>query len=357
MKLLKALPLLLLTACATNYQPVSGTGGFSETRLAPNVFRVEFRGNAYTDSGRVEDFAMLRAAEVTLASGFRYFAIAGEQDISSHGAMVLPGQTTAQGSATTFGNTTYASVTTQRTPDQVVGITKPAVTKTIVCFQEQPQGAYAFDAEFLATSIRQKYNILPRADATGKTSRALVADKEPTAEQEHREIEEQREVQPPPPKTPFEAAFRKLESSPAQAVEELKKLATQGDLQSQLWLGDLLISGKNGVNPDPSEGVYWLRRAAEAGSTDAMANLGIAYQTGSGVPKDTTKALEWYTNAANKGNSYAANNLGLMIEKGEGVERNMIKALQWYQRSADLGNESAKQNLERMNKIIESNLR
>ena len=59
---------LVLSGCATAYQSNSLTGGYTDTQLAPDVFRVSFSGNAFTSNDRVQDFALLRAAELTLAN-------------------------------------------------------------------------------------------------------------------------------------------------------------------------------------------------------------------------------------------------------------------------------------------------
>ena len=53
---------MYLTGCATPYQPMSFGGGFAETQLDENVFRVEVRGNGFTGRERVQDFALLRGA-------------------------------------------------------------------------------------------------------------------------------------------------------------------------------------------------------------------------------------------------------------------------------------------------------
>ena len=57
---------LVLVACATAYQPQSFSGGFSETQLDKNVFRVSFKGNGYTNAERAEEMALLRSAELAL---------------------------------------------------------------------------------------------------------------------------------------------------------------------------------------------------------------------------------------------------------------------------------------------------
>ena len=79
------------SGCATPYQSNSLTGGFSDTRLAPDVFRVTFRGNGYTSDERAQDFAMLRAAELSLQHGFTCFAIFDERHSSTPFSVSTPG--------------------------------------------------------------------------------------------------------------------------------------------------------------------------------------------------------------------------------------------------------------------------
>ena len=50
-----------MQSCATTYQSEGLTGGFSETQLDENIFRVTFYGNGYTGKERVTDFALLRS--------------------------------------------------------------------------------------------------------------------------------------------------------------------------------------------------------------------------------------------------------------------------------------------------------
>ena len=62
-------------ARATGFQSTGFAGGFEDAQLAPDIYRVSFSGNAFTSSDRVQDFALLRAAELTLANKAQYFAI------------------------------------------------------------------------------------------------------------------------------------------------------------------------------------------------------------------------------------------------------------------------------------------
>jgi hypothetical protein len=65
----------LLARCATEYQPQSFTGGFSDFMTAPDEAVVTFHGNGYTPAERVVEMAALRCAEVTLQHGYRYFVV------------------------------------------------------------------------------------------------------------------------------------------------------------------------------------------------------------------------------------------------------------------------------------------
>jgi len=69
---------LLLAGCATSYQPKSYTGGYTDTKLDDDKYRVTFSGNQHTSADRVEEYALLRAAEITLEYGYSHFVIVNE---------------------------------------------------------------------------------------------------------------------------------------------------------------------------------------------------------------------------------------------------------------------------------------
>jgi hypothetical protein len=77
---------LVLAACttATPYQPaVTGPRGeiqqrgYSEKAIEQNRYRVSFSGNTLTKRETVEDYLLFRAAELTLAKGYDWFAVSG----------------------------------------------------------------------------------------------------------------------------------------------------------------------------------------------------------------------------------------------------------------------------------------
>lgn len=125
-----------LIGCATQYQAQGLSGGYSETQLGENIFRVSFRGNGYTRGERAADFALLRSAEVTIENGFRYFVIVESGKDASVSAFSTPTQSYTTGSAYAYGSSAYGSATTTTYGGQTFFIRKPSATNTILCFRK-----------------------------------------------------------------------------------------------------------------------------------------------------------------------------------------------------------------------------
>lgn len=86
MRLVRILPWVLvafLTACAsqTEYKPAAERGeyGYTETQLSENRYRVTFTGNTITPKETVQDYALLRAAELALQNGYDWFTLASRE--------------------------------------------------------------------------------------------------------------------------------------------------------------------------------------------------------------------------------------------------------------------------------------
>jgi len=154
-----AITVLILQGCATSYQKTGFSGGYSETQLDENVFTVSFRGNGYTRRERVADFTLLRSAELTLESGFQYFAIIDANSFTSNSTYTTPTTSHTTGTAYGSGNYAYGSATTRTTGGQTYNISKPSSSNTIVCFKEKPESIFTYNAIFIYKNIRQKYEI------------------------------------------------------------------------------------------------------------------------------------------------------------------------------------------------------
>ncbi len=135
----------LLGACATGYQPAGFTGGYSETRLKPDVAQVSFDGNGFTSKQRSMDFTLLRAAQLTLASGRGHFVIMGSEQATSTSYYATPQTYQIDGN------------TVQGSGGAIVPITKQRSGVTVLMLQDANKDS--LDARFLRSSIVEKYDL------------------------------------------------------------------------------------------------------------------------------------------------------------------------------------------------------
>lgn len=160
--------ILCLSACASPYQRTNFFGGYDETVLAKNIFRVKFEGNGYTSPDRAKDFAMLRGAEVCLEHGYKFFVIAGDDSYTNTSSVYVPGNTTTsytgQTTGQVYGNGQFAAsshgvATTHFTPGFFANFLKPSAVFVVIAFNDEDAPKNAFDAAFLCDSIKTKYKI------------------------------------------------------------------------------------------------------------------------------------------------------------------------------------------------------
>lgn len=153
--------LVALAGCATGYAPRSiwNIGGYSETKIAPDSFRVRFDANEHLAPDQGADFARLRAAELCLAERKPFMRLTQFQDDLEygHGAVgrfeVLP----KDASSDTSGRN-EATETLKRTvfhPGEPRYRSKSHLTVT--CDDEDVAGA--LNAATLAESLRARYRL------------------------------------------------------------------------------------------------------------------------------------------------------------------------------------------------------
>jgi len=167
------------------------------------------------------------------------------------------------------------------------------------------------------------------------------------------------------------------------AFNLLKAAARENDTDSEFYLAILYAEG-DGVLPDDKKSVQWLKKAAEAGHSQAQRALPRAeqmaadrqksndelaakigeirlkaeagevesqrmlahcYLEGAGVAQDVNEASAWYKKAAATGDAAAAAQLGVLYDKGRGVTVDYAEAIKWYKAAAEKGSSQAQYNL------------
>ena len=93
----------VLSGCATAYQSVGFMGGFSETQLSENVYRVRFNGNGFTSAERASDFALLRSSGLCLKAGYQYFIVSDAESWQELSEYTTPTQSQTYGQGNVMG--------------------------------------------------------------------------------------------------------------------------------------------------------------------------------------------------------------------------------------------------------------
>lgn len=115
--------------------------GYNDTRMGEDTWSVSYRGYEISQ-GEANDYALLRAAEVTAAAGYRYFVVLNEQNSTS---------TTAIGTFNSYQGTGSGFISSTSYPE---------VRLSIKGFKAKPAGNTAvLDNQYLAPAIRQKYGL------------------------------------------------------------------------------------------------------------------------------------------------------------------------------------------------------
>lgn len=147
-----------VAACATGFHPDGLGGGYAETHLAPDVWRVTSRGNGYTSQTRALDFALLRSAQLALRAGYPYFVVLDSADATTTRDFRAASETTGTVTSTGGGS---ASIEMTTTPGASHRYTFPAKALLIHGIHSKSEGGsqYVYDADFLVKSLTAQYGI------------------------------------------------------------------------------------------------------------------------------------------------------------------------------------------------------
>ena len=122
----------------------------------------------------------------------------------------------------------------------------------------------------------------------------------------------------------------------------LKLEGEQRDSDACSKLFDIYDNGKAPVKKDHKVAVRWYTICAEQDDVSAQNTIGFMYMMGKGVTKDRDLALYWLKKAAESGSSEAMYHIGDMYENSQCfMEQDMKEAVRWYTMSADAGDSDA----------------
>lgn len=133
-------------------------------------------------------------------------------------------------------------------------------------------------------------------------------------------------------------------SSLKKAFILFKKASELGNSDAMCNLA-LLYQNGTGVERNVDTAIHYFQKSQLLGNDVAMYHLAYIYLKGLGVERNQQLAVNYFEKASELGNSYAMNNLAFMYLQGIGVEKDDYKAFKLYEKSSDLGNVHAMNNL------------
>lgn len=137
--------LVALTGCsATSYQPLKGGGGYSETQLSEDIYKVNFKGNGYTSAEQASDFSLLRCAELSIANNFKYFYSLSEQTQMDSQSFYVPATTYNYSSGYSYTSGGFGGVSQSPLSSYTIKMTNT-------------ENDFTYDAQLIIESIELKY--------------------------------------------------------------------------------------------------------------------------------------------------------------------------------------------------------
>ncbi len=170
--ILVILALVFLVGCATSYERNGFNGGFSDTQISANMFKVYFEGNSNTSVERASDFLLLRSAELTLREGYKYFTVSDKQEVIEKDSFTTPLRVRTKGKThristldasdedlKTLDTLAHGSSDVRISGGKTYLIEKPRSSQMITCYKVKPSSGFSYDAGFLSNSLREKYEL------------------------------------------------------------------------------------------------------------------------------------------------------------------------------------------------------
>ena len=121
-----------------------------------------------------------------------------------------------------------------------------------------------------------------------------------------------------------------------QGIKWLNRAIEGGNVKAMNLMGDICEGQEDFENA-----VKYYQMAVDAGSVEALCDLGLCYEKGQGVVLSFKKASELYRTAAENGSTRGCMLLANCYLEGMGVEQNANEAIRWLTVAADAGEEEA----------------
>lgn len=121
-------------------------------------------------------------------------------------------------------------------------------------------------------------------------------------------------------------------------VEKLKNEASNGVVQSMIWLGDIYSQGPTGIPRDERKALKYWKMAADYGNTDMSFKAGLLIGR---LDENYVEAFRYIKCAADAGNPDAMYTLANFLANGWGCQADKHAAYHYMKLAAESGQKNA----------------
>jgi hypothetical protein len=156
---------LILCSCGTPYRSMKNGTGFADSQIAPDQFSISFHGNGQDTAEKVADFALLRAAQLSLSHSFSYFAVMDVTNTSSAREYTQrqqfhtdypPSMGLPPPSVGGYDPYRFGYIVEYQQPSIYF---RPGTRFVIQCFKTRPEKPFSYEAAALEKSLKRKYKL------------------------------------------------------------------------------------------------------------------------------------------------------------------------------------------------------
>ena len=131
--------------------------GYTDTQLNETAYRVSYAGYSIPQS-ECDNFALMRASEITKEKGYKYFRILTEKQSSQSQSFYIPGSTYTTGTVSGYGNVAQVNATSYSSG--LMGTADyPVSTITIEMLGTKGDASDILDAEIIWSSLAKRHGL------------------------------------------------------------------------------------------------------------------------------------------------------------------------------------------------------
>jgi TPR repeat protein len=143
----------------------------------------------------------------------------------------------------------------------------------------------------------------------------------------------------------FQSAMHTYNKNKVEGISKISKLANNGNVDAQVFLGNLYLSGKKGIQINKNKAKFYFEKAAKKNHPDAFYGLGRLAQFRNATmftmhteyEKDWKEAKTWYEKAAKFKHPNSARSLSFLYSKFNKVHYDLNKSKYWAEKCAEWG--------------------